>query len=61
VSLYWLSFVEFKEYDGDLVLEFKLIKDNQYKDTVNIYQNIGKCCFLTIGQYLYAYSYNAFA
>tara|TARA_Y100001960_G_scaffold264237_1_gene286615 strand:+ start:552 stop:839 length:288 start_codon:yes stop_codon:yes gene_type:complete len=55
------KFVEFKEYDGELVLEFQLMKDRKYKDTLNINQNIGSCCFLTIGQYLYAYSYNAFA
>jgi len=55
------EFVEFKELQGELVLEFKLLDDGKYKDTNNIYKHIGNLCFLTIGQYLYAYPYNAFS
>ena len=55
------DFVEFREFQGELVLEFKLLDDTKYRDTHNIHKNIGNLCFLTIGQYLYAYTYNAFS
>ena len=51
------KFVEFKELRGNLMLEFKLLKDSKYHDTKNIYEHIGGCCFLSIEQYLYSYSY----
>tara|TARA_B100001250_G_C19574426_1_gene689084 strand:+ start:429 stop:716 length:288 start_codon:yes stop_codon:yes gene_type:complete len=51
------KFVEFKELQGNVMLEFKLLKDSKYNDTKNIYEHIGECCFLSIEQYLYCYSY----
>jgi hypothetical protein len=51
------KFVDFQELQGNLMLEFKLIKDSKYHDTKNIYNHIGACCFLSIGQYLCSYSY----
>ena len=45
------KFVDFQELKGSLMLEFKLLKDSKYNDTKNIYNNIGSCCFLSIGQY----------
>jgi len=51
------KFVEFKELRGNLMLEFKLLKDSKYNDTKNIYEHIGSCCFLSIEQYLCSYSY----
>lgn len=51
------KFVEFKELRGNLMLEFRLLKDSKYHDTKNIYEHIGGCCFLSIEQYLYSYSY----
>jgi hypothetical protein len=43
------------------VLEFKLIKDDKFGDTKKIAYNIGKMCFLTASQYLYAFEYQAHA
>ena len=54
-------FVDFKELKGDLVLEFKLLKDSHYRDTENINKHIGGLCLLTIGQFLYVHSDLAFA
>lgn len=54
-------FEEFKELKGSLVLQFKLLDDNKFHDTNNIHNHIGNHCFLTVGQYLYAYSYIGFA
>jgi len=51
------KFVEFKELQGNVMLEFKLLKDSKYHDTKNIYEHIGGSCFLSIEQYLYCYSY----
>ena len=51
------QFVEFKMLSGDVMLQFKLLKDSKYNDTPNIYNHIGDCCFLTIEQYLFSYSY----
>ena len=48
------KFVEFKELRGNLMLEFRLLKDSKYHDTKNIYEHIGGCCFLSIEQYLYS-------
>ena len=53
------KFVEFKELQGNVMLEFKLLKDSKYHDTKNIYEHIGECCFLSIEQYLCCYSYCA--
>ena len=53
------KFVEFKELQGNVMLEFKLLKDSKYNDTKNIYEHIGECCFLSIEQYLCCYSYCA--
>ena len=55
------KFVEFKELRGNLMLEFKLLKDSKYNDTKNIYEHIGSCCFLSIEQYLCSYSYYGIA
>tara|TARA_B110000263_G_C15258933_1_gene487861 strand:- start:540 stop:827 length:288 start_codon:yes stop_codon:yes gene_type:complete len=51
------KFVDFQELKGNLMLEFKLLKDSKYHDTKNIYNHIGASCFLSIEQYLYSYSY----
>ena len=51
------KFVDFQELKGNLMLEFKLLKDSKYHDTKNIYEHIGSCCFLSIEQYLCSYSY----
>ena len=51
------KFVEFKELQGNVMLEFKLLKDSKYHDTKNIYEHIGESCFLSIEQYLFCYSY----
>jgi len=53
------QFTKFNELQGNLVLEFKLLDDNRYKDTSSINKNIGNKCFLTIQQYLSVYSYVA--
>ena len=53
------KFSKFNELQGTLVLEFQLLDDNRYKDTVKIFQNIGNICYLTIQQYLSVYSYLA--
>ena len=55
------KFVEFKELQGNIMLEFKLLKDTKFNDTKNIYDHIGGCCFLSIEQYLYSYSYSGTA
>ena len=55
------KFVEFKELQGNIMLEFKLLKDLKFNDTKNIYDHIGGCCFLSIEQYLYSYSYSGTA
>ena len=44
-----------------LVLEFRLVKDYQYKDTDKISYVIGDKCFLTASQFLFAYNYQAYA
>jgi len=51
------KFVDFQELKGNLMLEFKLLKDSHYHDTKNIYNHIGGSCFLSIGQYLCSYIY----
>ena len=53
------KFLKFTELKGHLVLEFKLIDDNNFHDTNYIYQHIGNKCFLTSVQYLSVYSYLA--
>ena len=53
------KFNKFNELQGKMVLEFKLLDDNRYKDTESIYKNIGNICYLTIRQYLSVYSYSA--
>ena len=53
------KFNKFNELQGKMVLEFKLLDDNRYKDTESIYKNIGNICYLTIHQYLSVYSYSA--
>ena len=54
-------FVDFKKLKGDLVLEFKLLEDSDYRDTENINEHIGELCLLTIGQFLYVHSDLAYA
>ena len=54
-------FVDFKDHNGGLVLEFKLIEDSQYKDTPNIHKHIGEMCLLTVGQFIYVHNRLAFA
>jgi len=53
------NFFQFTQLKGRLVLEFKLIDDNKYRDTNSIYQHIGEKCFLTAQQYITVYSYLA--
>ena len=55
------SFQNISYNNEELVLEFKLIKDDKYGDTENIAYNIGEMCFLTASQYLYAFEYQAHA
>ena len=50
------KFVKLNELQGNLVLEFQLLKDNKFKDISSIHNNIGNTCFLSIHQYLYVYS-----
>tara|TARA_B100001741_G_scaffold295310_1_gene278271 strand:+ start:262 stop:564 length:303 start_codon:yes stop_codon:yes gene_type:complete len=49
------KFIKFNELKGNLVLEFNLLENTQFKDTGQIYDNMGKTCFLSIEQYLYVY------
>jgi len=55
------SFQNISYKNNELMLEFKLINDDNYVDTENIAYNIGKMCFLTASQYLYAFEYQAYA
>lgn len=55
------SFQNISYRNDELVLEFKLINDDKFRDTENIAYNIGKMCFLTASQYLYAFEYQAYA
>ena len=54
------KFIKFGELQGNLVLEFNLLNDENYKDTNSICSHIGNTCFLSIPQYLYLYN-SAFA
>ena len=54
------SFQNISYLNDELVLEFKLIKDEDFGDTESIAYNIGKICFLTASQYLYVYEYQAY-
>jgi hypothetical protein len=54
------SFQNISYKNDELVLEFKLINDDNYGDTENIAYNIGNMCFLTASQYLYAFKYQAY-
>ena len=55
------SFQNISYRNDELLLEFKLINDDNYGDTENIAYNIGNMCFLTASQYLYAFEYQAYA
>jgi len=55
------SFQNISYKNNELMLEFKLINDDNYGDTENIAYNIGEMCFLTASQYLYAFEYQAYA
>ena len=44
-----------------LVLEFRLVKDDDYQDTDKISYVIGDLCYLTANQFLFAYNYQAYA
>jgi hypothetical protein len=55
------SFKNISYKNNELMLEFKLINDDNYGDTENIAYNIGEMCFLTASQYLYAFEYQAYA
>ena len=55
------SFQNISYKNDELLLEFKLINDDNYGDTENIEYNIGNMCFLTASQYLYAFEYQAYA
>ena len=54
-------FQNFSYRNEDLILEFKLLDDMNFNDTEQIAHNLGKMCYLTASQYLYAYDYQAFA
>ena len=43
--------------DGDLLMEFMLIHDSNFKDTEVIYHKLGDYCYLTLNQFLYAYKH----
>jgi len=43
--------------DGDLLMEFMLIHDSDFKDTDVIYHKLGDYCYLTLDQFLYAYKH----
>tara|TARA_B110000438_G_scaffold282464_1_gene309542 strand:+ start:590 stop:892 length:303 start_codon:yes stop_codon:yes gene_type:complete len=51
IGLY--KFMKFNEIKGTLVLEFNLLKNSKFKDTGQIYDKMGKTCFLSVEQYLY--------
>ena len=46
---------------GELVVEFKLVVDDEFEDSEHIMHNIGEFCYLTAGQVLYAHKYFACA
>tara|TARA_S200000501_G_scaffold134380_1_gene127176 strand:+ start:442 stop:765 length:324 start_codon:yes stop_codon:yes gene_type:complete len=50
-------FFKFNQIKGNFVMEFQLLEDNTFRDTDNIYKNIGQKCFLTTEQYISVYSY----
>lgn len=54
------SFQNISYKNDELILEFKLVNDDNYGDTENIAYNIGEMCFLTASQYLYAFQYQAY-
>ena len=54
-------FSNFCYRNDQFVLEFKLIQDENYKDSDKILYHIGEVCYLTASQYLYAYEYQAVA
>jgi len=47
--------------NDELVLEFKLMSEDEFGDNDNIVHNIGQMCYLTASQYLYAFDYQAYA
>ena len=53
------KFFKFTQLKGKLVLEFNLIDDQKYHDTVSIFNHIGITCFLSAQQYITVYSYLA--
>ena len=53
------KFSKFGYQNNELLLEFKLLVDNNNKDITNILYNIGNKCYLTIDQYLYALKFYA--
>ena len=57
VGRYHFSRIGYK--DEELILEFKLVIDNAYKDSTQIMHNLGTKCYMTASQYLYSYNYNA--
>ena len=59
IGRYMFQNISYK--NDELVLEFKLIKDDEFGDNESIVHNIGKMCYLTASQYLYAFDYQAYA
>ena len=59
VGKYHFSRIGYK--NEELILEFKLVRDEKFKDSDNILHNLGDKCFLTASQYLYAFRHNAYA
>ena len=43
--------------DGGLLMEFTLMHDAKFKDTDTIFHRLGDYCYLTLSQFLYAYSH----
>tara|TARA_B100001250_G_scaffold412083_1_gene442361 strand:- start:1403 stop:1714 length:312 start_codon:yes stop_codon:yes gene_type:complete len=54
-------FIRIGYKDDDLLLEFRLVMDEKFKDSDSILHSIGDRCFLTASQYLYAFRHNAHA
>ena len=46
-------------HENQLLLEFHIVDDGQYKDTKSIVSNFGKTCFISSLNYLEAYRYEA--
>jgi len=46
-------------HDNQILLQFHIVDDKQYKDTKSIVSHFGKTCFISSINYLEAYRYEA--